>query len=93
MPLKVMNVEAATNGGVGMVDVSWTAEANRIIYLVEVALVTNGVAGVFTNRAFTSKIKCTVPNLNPGSTCQFRVISINNLGLSDASDVATAISL
>ncbi len=92
-PLKVTGVEALANGGVGMVDVSWSQEVNRIIYRIEKAVVTNGAPGTFTSAGYTSTMKYTVTGLTAGIVYQFRVISINNLGEGDPSDTATAMSL
>lgn len=93
MPVKVTNVEAQANGGVGLVDVEYEAEVNRVMYRIEKATVIAGVVGTFTTGGYTTKIKYTVAGLTPGTTYMFRVFSINNLGQSDPSDNATAISL
>ncbi len=93
MPIQVINVEAKANGGSGMVDISYAAESNRVIYLIEKAAVIAGVAGQFNTAGYTSHVKYTVTGLTAGVTYLFRVISINNLGQSDPSDNATAMSL
>ena len=93
MPVKVTNVEAKANGGVGLVDVTYAAEVNKVMYRIEKATVIAGVTGSFTTAGYTTKIKYTVSGLASGTTYMFRVFSINNLGISDPSDNATAMSL
>ncbi len=93
MPVKVTNVEAKTSLTNGTIDVDWSQEVNRVIYRIEKAAVIAGVAGPFTTAGYTTKLKYSVTGLSAGVTYQFRVISINNLGESIPSDVATAMSL
>jgi hypothetical protein len=93
MPVKVTDVEATTNIAGGAIDLSFAQEVNRVIYRIEKAAVIAGVAQPFTTAGYTTRLKYSVPALTAGVTYQLRVISINNLGESSPSDVATAMSL
>ncbi len=90
---KVLGVEAEANRTSGIIDVSWAEDKNRVMYLIEKAVVIEGAIPQFVTAGFTTCIKFKVKGLTPGLIYQFRIISINNLGLSDPSDIATAMSL